>query len=430
MTYKTSNSKKIFALVDGNSFYCSCERVFNPALARKPVIVLSNNDGCAVSRTDEAKALGIEMGAVFYKIKHLVQKHDIHVFSSNYTLYGDMSARMMNILSEFVPQIEIYSIDEAFLDLSGMSQWNLTEYAQTIRQTVLQQIGIPTCVGVGPTKVLAKVGNKLAKKNKEQTQGVVNLCDERDRDTALKKLAVEDIWGVGRKSAEKLRRLKIYTAYELQQADPEKIRKVLTVVGARLVEELRGLSCIDLETDIEDRKQIVSSRSFGRAVTAKTEVQESLANHVSTAAEKLRKQNLLCRSLTLFIQTNPFKIGSPQYFNSATIRLMSGTSVTSKLIRQAFHGLDHIFRDGYEYKKAGVILNDLVKKDAVQTDFFEQYDQPEEDHLMSVIDAINQYHGQGTIKFAACGIHQFWKMLSEMKTPCYTTRLTDLKCVP
>lgn len=418
--------KEIFALVDCNSFYCSCERVFKPSISKKPVIVLSNNDGCAVSLSDEAKLAGIKMGAVFFQIKDLVKKHDVQVFSSNYTLYGDMSSRVMNILSGFVPEMEIYSIDEAFLSFKGMENWDLTSYSKEIRQTVLQYTGIPTCIGIAPTKVLAKVANRVAKKNKVKTSGVFNLCDDELRIHILKQFPVEDIWGIGRRSAEKLHAYKIRTAFDLMKSDPEYIRKFLTVVGARIVEELRGKSCIDLQTDIEDRKQIISSRSFGRQVSSKEELQESIANHITTASEKLREQNLLCKSLTVFIQTNHFRTNLPQYNNSGTTNLLSGTSYTPRLIRQSFEILDTIYRSGFEYKKAGVILNNLVSKDFLQTDFFNTYDQPLEDEYMRVIDGINKFHGKSTVKFAACGVDQFWKMLSQMKSNCFTTRWSEI----
>lgn len=418
-------SELIFGLVDCNSFYCSCERVFRPSLNNKPIIVLSNNDGCAVSRTDEAKALGIEMGAVYYQIKELVKKHDVKVFSSNYTLYGDMSYRVMQILSTFVPEIEIYSIDEAFLSFTGMKSIDLNKYVLEIKDTVLQQTGIPTCIGLGPTKVLAKVANKIAKKQINKTYGVFNLCDPDFKNEVLKKFPVEDIWGIGRQSAKKLHEYKIQTAFELMKSDPEHIRKFLTVVGSRIVEELRGISCLDLELDAEDRKQIVSSRSFGRQVKDLNELRESVANHITNAAEKLRQQNLQCGHLSVFVQTNPFK-NVPQYYNSAASKLLTATCVTPKLISEAFTLLDRIYRDGFEYKKVGVILNDLSKNSYIQQDFFGTTDKDTEIKYMKTIDDINRYHGKGTVKFAACGINQFWRMLSEMKSPCYTTRWSEL----
>lgn len=420
--------KKIFALVDCNSFYCSCERVFDPSLNNKPVIVLSNNDGCAVARTDEAKAIGIEMGAVLFKIKDLIKKHGVKVFSSNYTLYGDMSSRVMQVLSNFAPEMEIYSIDEAFLSFTGMENKNLTEYSKEIRNTVLKYTGIPTCVGIGPTKVLAKAANHIAKKNKIKTDGVFDITDEDLKNNVLQKFPVESIWGIGKQSAKKLHAHNIKTAFELMKSDPEYIRKILTVVGARIVEELRGESCLDLETDVEDKKQIVSSRSFGQKIISIVDLRESVSNHVTTAAEKLRLQGLICKNITVFIQTNPFN-NSPQYFNSASINLMSGSAITNKLISQSMKLLDSIFRDGFEYKKCGVVLNNLIKAKSVQTDFFGQFDSVREENLMSSIDDINRFHGTNTIKFAACGVDQFWRMMADMKSPCYTTRWSELKKV-
>lgn len=420
--------KNIFALVDCNSFYCSCERVFDPSLNNKPVIVLSNNDGCAVSRTDEAKELGIAMGAVYFQIKEIVKKHDVKVFSSNYTLYGDLSSRVMQVLSSFTPEMEIYSIDEAFLSFTGMEKYDLTEYAQEIKKTVLQYTGIPTCVGIGPTKVLAKAANHVAKKNKIKTNGVFNLCDEQIREDILKNFPIENIWGIGKQSAKKLHLHNIKTAYQLMKADPEFIRKFLTVVGSRIVEELKGQSCIGLETEIEDKKQIVSSRSFGKQVHSLTELKEAISNHITTAAEKLRQQDLICKNITVFIQTNPFK-NTPQYNNSASMNLMSGSAITNKLIKNGLTLLEAIYRPEFEYKKCGVIFNNLIKKNFIQTDLFNLHDSIQEESLMITLDQINRFHGTNTAKFASCGVNTFWKMLSEMKSPCYTTRWSELKKV-
>lgn len=419
--------EKVFALVDCNSFYCSCERVFNPSVRKRPVVVLSNNDGCIVSRSDEAKAIGIPMGAEFYQYKDMIKKNNVAVFSSNYALYGDLSARVMNVLSSFVPEMEIYSIDEAFLSLTGMekSTQDFESYAKKINQTVLQNTGLPTCVGIGPTKVLAKAANHYAKKNKDKTEGVFNLLDESVRKEFLKNFLVRDVWGIGRRSAEKLNRLGIVTANDLIQAPVDVIRKVLTVVGARLVEELKGNSCLELQTEIENRQQILSSRSFGKPVTRVEDIKESVANHITQAAEKLRSQNLLCASVSVFIQTNPFN-GSPQYSNSASCDLISGTAATNKLIKTAFELVEVVFRSGYRYKKAGVVLNNLTQSDFKQTDFFNSHDSVRQQALMQAIDKINLRNGRGAIKFAACGVDHFWKMLSEMKSPHYTTRWTDL----
>jgi DNA polymerase V len=386
--------------------------------------VLSNNDGCAVARTDEAKALGIKMGDPYFKIKNLCEKNGVQVFSSNYSLYGDMSRRVMRVLGEFTPEMEIYSIDEAFLSLEGFSR-NLVSYGLEIKDRVKMYTGIPVSVGIGPTKVLAKLANNYAKKNKSFTKGVFQIGLDAESDRVLKNFPVGDLWGIGRKSAQKLSALKIHTAYDLKYSNERMIQKVLTVVGRRIVEELRGISCIDLELDLAAKKQIVSSRSFGRPVFKKEELKEAISNHVATASEKLRKQNCVTHSLLVFVQTNPFK-NVPQYYNSATMNLLSGSSTTHKLITQASMCLDQIYKEGYEYKKVGVIFLDIRSKTSSQLDFFASHDNIKDDELMKVLDKINASQGKGTLKFAACGVSQFWKMLSQMKSQNYTTRWSEL----
>ncbi|MEZ4816097.1 MAG: Y-family DNA polymerase [Bdellovibrionota bacterium] len=417
-------SDRLFALVDCNSFYCSCERVFNPKLRDRPVIVLSNNDGCAVARTDEAKALGIPMGAPYFKIKDIVKKHNVAVYSSNYALYGDMSRRVMQILSEYTPELEVYSIDEAFLSLKGFESWDLHKYAREIKESVYQRTGIPVSIGIAPTKVLAKAANRMAKKNKEQSGGVFDLRDPTLRDQALKKFPVEDLWGIGRKSHLKLAAYNIHTAHDLKLANEKLMQKLLTIVGRRIVEELNGISCLDLE-EAKDRKQIISSRSFGRPVVHLNELRESIANHITNACEKLRSQNLIAQNINVFVQTNPFN-NTPQYYNSASYTLLSGSCVTNKLIKKAFELLDQIYLPNYQYKKVGVIFNDLRPRAASQMDFFGAFDTPEELRLMQLLDGVNQREGRNTLKFAACGIEQFWKMLSKMKSAAYTTRWSEI----
>ncbi len=416
-------SDKIFALVDCNSFYCSCERVFQPKLQNKPVIVLSNNDGCAVARSDEAKALGIQMGDPFFKIKDIVKKHDVKVFSSNYSLYGDMSRRVMQTLATFSPDMEVYSIDEAFLSLKGFERRDLIQYALEIKEKVYQQTGIPVSIGIGPTKVLAKAANKISKKNKTQTKGVFDIRDPLLQEKILRSFPVEDIWGIGRKSSQKLLNYNIKSAYDLRNANEYFVQKLLTIVGRRILQELRGESCLDLE-DIKNKKQIISSRSFGRPVTSIQELQEATANHITNACEKLRRQKSTTQSLAVFIQTNPFK-NTPQYYNSAHVTLLSGTCVTNKLISKAFELLNSIFKKGFEYKKVGVVLSSIHPEKTPQLDFFGEFDSLREIKLMRTLDGINEREGKNTVKFAACGIHQFWKMLSQMKTPAYTTRVSE-----
>jgi len=418
-------NKPIIALADCNSFYCSCERLFRPDLANKPVIVLSNNDGCIVSRTDEAKKLGIPMGAPLFKVRDIVEKHNVSVFSSNYTLYGDLSRRVMKVLSEFAPEFEIYSIDEAFLLLTGFNPDTIEDYLKNVRKTVLKYTGIPISIGVSHTKVLAKAANKLAKNDKIKSQGVYSLLDEHKRIADLKNFPVEDIWGIGRQYAKKLHLFGIKNAYQFSIADSKFIQKNFTVVGKRIAEELCGNPCIELEVESKDKKQIISSRSFGRPVMLKSEVKESLANHISTAAEKLRSQDGLVKSLTVFIHTNQFK-DVPQYFNSSTMTLLSGSAFTPRLINLGFEALDKIFKGGYEYKKTGVIFNDIIQKEKSQLDLFAQNDTPREEISMATMDGINEFHGTNTVKAAACGTTKFWKMLSEMKSRAYTTRWSDL----
>lgn len=414
----------MLALIDCNSFYCSCERVFNPKLEGEPVIVLSNNDGCIVARTDEAKALGIKMGEPFFKIKTLCQQKKVHVFSSNYTLYGDMSRRIMQLLSEFSPEIEIYSIDEAFLSFKGINQ-NLINYSAMIKNIIKQYTGIPVSIGIGPTKVLAKVANQYAKKNKKETQGLYQIGIDQKSDELLKHFLAEDVWGIGKQSAKKLALLNIKTAYDLKYAPLPLIQKTLTIVGKRIVEELRGTPCLALETELSPKHQIISSRSFGRPVTDKSELQEALANHITRACEKLRQQQSVTQSLLVFIHTNPFHADA-QYYNSATMHLLSGTASTSHLISSAKQALNQIYRPGYTYKKVGIILMNLSPQHHCQLDLFSQHDSTKDQSLMHVIDQINRTQGQGTIKFAACGINQHWQMRADRKSPNYTTRWDEL----
>ena len=420
----------VFALVDGNSFYCSCERVFNPSLNNQPVIVLSNNDGCAVSRSDEAKALGIKMGDPLHLIKDIVKRNRVRVYSSNYALYGDLSARMMSTLAQFTPEMEVYSIDEAFLSLDGFGNRDLSEYAREIRRVVRRDTGIPTAIGIGPTKVLAKVANRVAKKN-NRNDGVLNLCDRATQEEVLHALPVEDVWGIGARSAAKLNHAGVRTAKQLRDANLDEMQKLLTIVGRRIVLELRGESCLALEMIQEDRKQIVCSKSFGRPVYTLAELQEAVANYVTRACEKLRRQDGICHTMSVFVQTNRFKDG-PQYFNSGMIKMDAGTSSTVRLSAAASRVLKQIFREGIEYKKAGVILSDIRPSASVQFSLFDDQGQHSQDaKIMKVMDAINARMGRNTLKIGACGNTSpseapAWEMQAKMRTPCYTTRWADL----
>ncbi len=419
----TASNKSVLALADCNSFYCSCERLFAPRLEGKPVVVLSNNDGCVVSRTEEAKALGIPMGAPHFKIRDLVKRHGVHVFSSNYSLYGDISSRVMKTLSQFTPELEVYSIDEAFLNLTGFSP--VEPYARQIRETVKKHAGIPVSIGIGPTKVLAKVANKIAKKRKE---GVFDLTDPGLHDPVLSSTAVEDIWGIGSKSADKLHAAGIKTAKDLRDASDPVIQKLLTVVGRRIAAELRGEVCLDLELETEKRKEICCARGFGRPVCELEEIKEALANYVTWAAERLRKQKSVCGTVLVFLHTNPFKKIS-QYFNQVSSNLLTATSATNTLISVATKSLEKIFKPGFEYKRAGVILTNLTSDRIVELQLSGGEGLKNSHRVMKTVDGINEKMGRDTVRFGICGTRQDWKMLSKMRSPSYTTRWDQILAV-
>ena len=419
------NREHVFALVDGNSFYCSCERVFHPSLIGQPVIVLSNNDGCAISRTDEAKALGIKMGDPLHLIKHIVARHRVRVFSSNYALYGDMSARMMHTLAQFTPHMQVYSIDEAFVSLDGFARDGLTEYARTIRAVVRRDTGIPTCVGIAPTKVLAKVANRVAKR-RTGSGGVLNMCDAATQDEILDSLPVEDVWGIGARSAATLGTHGVRTAKQLRDHDLDHTQRLLTIVGRRIAMELRGQSCLPLQMIQEARKQIISSKSFGRPVRELDEMLEAVANYVTRAAEKLRGQHSLCHHVTVFVQTNRFQ-NVPQYYNSGAATLATGTASTVRIIQAAHQVLRGIFRAGFKYTKAGVMLADIRPASTPQFSLFDDQQAHARDATLArTVDAINTRMGRDTLKVATCGTTQAWGMNAKMRTPCYTTRWQDL----
>lgn len=414
----------VYALVDCNNFYASCERVFNPKLENKPIVVLSNNDGCIVARSNEVKALGVGMGQPYFKFKDIIERNNVHVFSSNYTLYGDMSRRVMSSLAQFAPEFEIYSIDEAFLNLKGCDRVdgfrNLTEYARQIRAAVLKWTGIPVSIGIARTKTLSKLANRLAKKS-AKTGGVLDLIDSPYIDQALERVEVWDVWGIGRKHGKRLVAQGIINARQLRDADDRLIRKQMGVVGMRLVYELRGISCQRLETVAPKRKGVVSSRSFGRKVTDVNELRESVSAHVANAAARLRKQNLAARILTIFVLTNPFSKQDAQYSNSLTIKIPHGTSNSSELMHYAMHGVDKIFRDGYKYKKAGVMLDDLIPDDQIQATLFDNCDNLKNKKIMTTLDMVNDKLGSGTLTYASQGTTRPWKMKCEKRTPKYTT---------
>lgn len=416
-----------FALIDGNNFYVSCERVFNPGLEGKPVVVLSNNDGCAVARSQEVKALGVRMGAPWFQLRDLARQHGIIALSSNYSLYADMSNRMMSVLRQFSPHQEVYSIDECFLGLEGFHR-DLSAYGQEIRQRVKQWTGIPVCVGIGPSKTLAKLANHIAKKQPEWN-GVCDLgaMPEERLNEFMAGIEVGEIWGVGRRLREQLAAMRIRTVLALKQADTALIRHRFSVVLERTVMELRGVSCLELEQFASDRQQIMCSRSFGNPVLYQAELREAVTSYTTRAAEKLRRQTSIAGAIHVFISTSPFREKDPQYSRGLTIPLPEASSNTFRLVEFALWGLKQIYRPGYRYAKAGVMLMDIVPAGSRQHSLFVDEEVPQEStRLMQTMDAINKRMGKDTLFLAGAGTRKGWQMKQGNKSPCYTTCWEEL----
>jgi DNA polymerase V len=411
------------ALVDCNNFYASCERVFQPALRGRPVVVLSNNDACVIARSNEAKALGIAMGAPWHLNRERFEQEGVIVRSSIYTLYGDMSGRVMKVLADFAPELEIYSIDEAFVGLAGMA--DPEAHMRRARATVLQWTGIPVSVGIAPSKTLAKVANRVAKKTSESL-GVLSLMDEPSQTAALAKLELTDLWGLAGRIEKRLQALGIRTPLELRDALPKWVRSQFSVVMERMVLELRGLPCFELEDGTPDRQSIMASRSFGRPVEVYGEMQEAVTTYVSRAAEKLRRQDLVTPALQVFVNTNRFRTEDAQYYGQHTVHLPVATSDTSRLIRAALHGLSCVWKPGVRYKKAGVVCLDLHPAGNVQGGLFHTADTPARRGLMADLDNLNRRYGRGTVAFAAGGIQKAWQLRSDQRSPAYTTRWDEL----
>lgn len=416
----------MFALIDANNFYVSCERVFNPALAQTPMVVLSNNDGCVVARSNEVKALGVKMGAPWFQLRELAEKHGIRAFSSNYSLYADMSNRMMNVLATYSPDQEVYSIDECFLVMAGFDHVDLSASGQRMRSQIRQWLGLPVCVGFGATKTLAKLANHCAKKNLAGQDGVCDLrqldADERSRIFAA--LPVNEVWGVGRKLTEQLNRRGIQTVEDLRRANPETLRQAFSVVLERTVRELNGVSCLSLEQVAPNKQQIMSSRSFGTYVYDLPTLSEAVATYIARAAEKLRRQASLAGMVQVYIRTNPFKDNVPQYQRGLNIPLPEATNDTSRLIRAAHWGLKRIYQPGFAYQKAGVALLDLSPQAHAQMNLFSTT--PNRAALMRVMDQINTAYGRGTLRSAAEGVRQSWRMKRDRMSPAYTTQWDQL----
>ena len=418
------------ALVDVNNFYVSAERVFNPKLEGRCVVVLSNNDGCVVARSGEVKALGIAMGGPWFKLKDLARKHSIIALSSNYALYADMSNRVMSVLSDFSSRQEIYSIDECFLDLAGHAG-NYTQYGQQIRQRIQQWLGLPVSVGFAPTKTLAKLANYLAKKRPEYA-GVCDLTamSQAQRDEIFASIAVGEVWGVGRKLNEQLQQGGITTVQQLCDFDIGRIRNHFGVMMERTVHELRGVSCLDRLDVAPPRKQIISSRSFGQSVTTLSELQEAVSAYMSIAAVKLREQGSVAAAVHVYIHTNEHMHDAPQYSRGITMALAHSTDDTMQLVAAVKAGLYRIYRPGYGYKKAGVTLSEITPAGIVQTQLFTDSTGAEKSFkLMTVMDDINLRMGKGAIHLASDGIAQNWRMNRGNMTPAYTSNWDELPVV-
>lgn len=416
----------MFALIDCNNFYASCERLFRPDLREKPIVVLSNNDGCIIARSNEAKALGIKMGDPYFKIKSLCNQHKVQVFSSNYTLYGDMSQRVMTVIEEAWPEVEIYSIDEAFLDLSTMPESMLESFCIQLQKTILKSTGIPTSIGIGPTKTLAKIANHLCKKQLKVP--VFNVTNQRHW---LEKVGVGDVWGVGRQWQKKLTDKGIYTAQDLALLNAHMIKKQYNVILMRTVMELQGIPCAGLE-ETQPKQSIMSSKSFGQMQTHFASLAQAVSSHCARACEKARKQKLVAQRIYVFVRGNPFRQDLEQYSRSIEYRLVNATDDTRVITKVAKRCLKEIYKSGIQYKKVGVMLEDLIDKSAVQLDLFHTLSDEElnkKDKLMSLFDTINSRFGSHTIKLAAEGYSKPWAMKSQMRSPCYTTRWSELPVV-
>ncbi|MFO7813949.1 MAG: translesion error-prone DNA polymerase V subunit UmuC [Pelovirga sp.] len=419
----------MYALVDCNNFYVSCERLFNPALNHLPVVVLSNNDGCVVARSPEAKALGIKMAVPAFQIEELIKKHRIRVYSSNYALYGDISSRVMATLESLAPQIEVYSIDEAFLDLSGFGQpGSLAEYGHHVRKTIKQHIGVPVCVGIAPTKTLAKLANHGAK-SYPGAGGVVDLSAKERQQKLMSLVDVAEIWGIGRKTAEKLRRHGIKTAFQLSQLDLQRAQRIANVSMVKTINELNGVIRYSFDDIPEVRKQLICSRSFAQRMTAYDSLRQTICEFAARAAEKLRGEQLACRIVQVFIRTSQFNSNDPSYSNCATTRLSAPAADTRTIVKSATDLFDSIWKEGYRYAKSGVMLGDFCDPRSLQQDLFADPAVAEDSaRLMAVIDQIN-LSSKSKVWFAGQRPYEDWFMKRANLSPAYTTRWSDLPLV-
>ncbi|EPG6221323.1 Y-family DNA polymerase [Klebsiella pneumoniae] len=417
----------MFALCDVNSFYASCETVFRPDLKGRPVVVLSNNDGCVIARSPEAKPF-VKMGEPYFKQKDMFRRHGIIAFSSNYELYADMSNRVMTTLEELSPRCEIYSIDEAFCDLTGVRNCrDLTDFGREIRETVLRRAHLTVGVGIAQTKTLAKLANHAAKQWQRQTGGVVDLSNLERQRKLMALLPVDEVWGVGRRISKKLEAMGIKTVLQLADTDIRFIRKHFNVVLERTVRELRGEPCLGLEEFAPVKQEIVCSRSFGGRITEYHEMRQAICSYASRAAEKLRGEHQYCRFISAFVKTSPFALNEPYYGNNASVKLLTPTQDSRDIITAATKCLDAIWRDGHRYQKAGVMLGDFYSQGVAQLNLFDDNaPRKNSEKLMEVLDHLNAKDGRGTLYFAGQGIQTAWQMKREMLSPRYTTRYSDL----
>jgi len=411
----------MIALVDCNNFYASCERVFNPKIENKPVIVLSNNDGCVIARSNEAKALGIKMGEPAFKLKCLIEKNNVNIFSSNFALYGDLSKRVMNVMSAEVDKIEIYSIDEAFLDFTDYAS---KERGVAIKKKVQQWTGIPVSVGIASTKVLAKVAGHIAKKHTKA--GVFMLDDEGLIIRVLNVFKVEDLWGIGRKNAKKLKNVGIYTALQFREFDSNWIRSNLSINGVRLQKELYGEVCYPLELTRKKKQNICTARSFGAEIKELSKLKEAIGSYANTCATKLRKEKSCCTSISVFLSTNPFKPQAKQYNPYQVTQLDIPTNDSMEIVKVAIRGLESIYRYDCIYKKAGVVVGRIVPQEQIQLSLFDSLDREKRKSINVAVDKINATMGKNKVRLAVQGNGREWKLKQEKLSPCYTTRFTDI----
>lgn len=420
--------KTRFGLVDCNNFYASCERVFRPDLAKSPIAVLSNNDGCIVAMSAEAKAAGIPRGKPLFQYRKEIREHNVQVFSSNYTLYGDMSRRVMEVLSRFSPDVDPYSIDEAFIDLSGVPDEELAELGKTIRQTVMKWTGIPVTIGIAPSRTLAKVAAGVAKRDKN-LQGAFSLVDHPNVNQILKETPVEDIWGIGRGFADRLRQNGIGNALQLSTANLEWVRRKLTIVGMRCAQELQGISCVNLEDVEPGKRSLMFTRSFGHPVTEFAELEEAVSFYTARCAEKLRAKGLVTGMLTLYLREYQQGGGWHTRKMQESVALDEPTDFTPLMIRHVQQMLTGIFVEGIRYKKAGIMMTDLAARDQLQLSLFRKQPRKEDQRLMKAIDLLNEKLGKGTVFTGKEGTDQEWQMKSEFKSPRYSTNWKEIPVV-